>query len=48
VEIIDDTTLTMEYSVRGAQIAVTELMGLPQKPEKVRKSLLLEIFDLMI
>jgi oleate hydratase len=48
VEIIDDTTLTMEYSVRGAQIAVTELMGLPRKPEKVRKSLLLEIFDLMI
>jgi hypothetical protein len=24
------------------------LMGLPRKPEKVRKSLLLEIFDLMI
>lgn len=48
VEIPDDTTLNMEYSVRGGQIAVTELMGLPEKPEKLKKSLLLEIFDLMI
>lgn len=48
VHIIDDTTLTMEYSVRGAQIAVSELMGLPQTPQRVRKSLLLELFDMMI
>lgn len=41
VEIIDDTTLTMEYSVRSAQNAVSELMGLLQKPEKIKKSLLL-------
>ncbi|OQD78914.1 hypothetical protein PENANT_c072G09162 [Penicillium antarcticum] len=48
VEIMDDTTLNMDYSVRGGQIAVTELMGLPEKPEKLKKSLLLEIFDLII
>ena len=47
-EINDDTTLTMEYSVRGAQIAVTELMGLPRKPEMTKKSVLFEILDLMI
>lgn len=48
VEIADDTTLTMEYSVRGAEIAVSGLMGLPRKQENVEKSLLLELFDLMV
>lgn len=47
-EIPDDTTLSMEYSVRGAQQAVFELMGLPEKPSKIKKNLLLEVFDLMI
>lgn len=48
VEIPDDTTLAMEYSVHSAQIAVTELMGLPQPPDEVKKSLLLEVLHLMI
>lgn len=48
VEIKDDTTLAMEYSVRGAQMSVSALMGLPQTPSRIRKNLLLEIFDLMI
>lgn len=48
VDIPDDTTLAMEYSVRGAQIAVAELMGLPKHPADVGKSLLLEVLHLMI
>jgi oleate hydratase len=48
VEIPEDTTLTVEYSVRGAKLAVSELMGLPSALPKIRKSLLLEVFDLMV
>ncbi|KKK21426.1 hypothetical protein AOCH_000118 [Aspergillus ochraceoroseus] len=48
VDIPGDTTLEVEYSVRGAQIAVAELMGLPEKPPKPPRSLLMEIFDLMV
>ncbi|KAH8689826.1 67 kDa myosin-cross-reactive antigen family protein [Talaromyces proteolyticus] len=47
-EIPEDTTLTVEYSVRGAKLAVNELMGLPDALPKIRKSLLLEVFDLML
>ncbi|KAL3456991.1 streptococcal 67 kDa myosin-cross-reactive antigen like family-domain-containing protein [Aspergillus heterothallicus] len=48
VEIPGDTTLEIEYSVRGSQMAVSSLMGLPTKPPKPPRSLLMEVFDLMI
>ncbi|KAL2813421.1 oleate hydratase [Aspergillus granulosus] len=48
VEVPGDTTLEIEYSVRGAQMAVSTLMGLPTKPPKPPRSLLMEVFDLMI
>jgi len=48
VEIPDDVTSSMEYSVRGAQIAVAELMGLPRKSEKIQKNILLEVLDLIL
>ncbi|KAH8800916.1 oleate hydratase [Xylogone sp. PMI_703] len=38
VEIPDDTTFGMEYSVRGAQAAVYKLMGLAEKPPKIKKN----------
>ncbi|KAL2844497.1 oleate hydratase [Aspergillus pseudoustus] len=47
-EIPGDTTLEIEYSVRGAQMAVSTLMGLPTRPPKPPRSLLMEVFDLMI
>jgi oleate hydratase len=37
VEIPDDTVFTVEYSVRGAQLAVFELMGLDKKPKAIYK-----------
>ncbi|ORY14493.1 67 kDa myosin-cross-reactive antigen family protein [Clohesyomyces aquaticus] len=37
VEIPDDTVFTVEYSVRGAEMAVYELMGLDKKPKPVYK-----------
>lgn len=48
VEIPADTTLDIEYSVHSAQIAVAELMGLPVKPAKPLKSLLLEVLNVLI
>lgn len=48
VEIPGDTTMEVEYSVRGAQTAVADLMGLPEKPPKPPRSLLMEVFDLII
>ncbi|KAL5342670.1 oleate hydratase [Aspergillus crustosus] len=48
VEIPGDTTLEVEYSVRGAQMAVAELMGMKEKPPKPRRSLLMEVLDLII
>ncbi|KAL3478890.1 oleate hydratase [Aspergillus californicus] len=48
VEIPADTTLEIEYSVRGAQMAVADLMWLPDKPPKPYRSLLMEVFDLII
>jgi oleate hydratase len=37
VEIPEDTVFTVEYSVRGAQMAVFELMGLDKKPKAIYK-----------
>ncbi|KAF2418407.1 67 kDa myosin-cross-reactive antigen family protein [Tothia fuscella] len=37
VEIPEDTVFTVEYSVRGAQMAVFELMGLDKKPKTIYK-----------
>ncbi|OXV05816.1 hypothetical protein Egran_06416 [Elaphomyces granulatus] len=47
VEIPDDTTFTMDYSVRGAQMAVYRLMGLKREPQKSR-SYISEFLDLLI
>lgn len=46
-EIPHDTTFNMEYSVRGAQTAVYQLMGLRKSPPKTKRSLLLDVFDLL-
>ncbi|KAJ0418685.1 streptococcal 67 kDa myosin-cross-reactive antigen like family-domain-containing protein [Aspergillus carlsbadensis] len=43
-----DTTLEIEYSVRGAQMAVSTLMGSAAKPPKPPRSLFMEVFDLMV
>jgi oleate hydratase len=48
VEISDDTTLSVEYSVRGAQKATCDLMGLSQQPPKIRTNILLEVLDLLV
>lgn len=48
VEIPDDTTFSVEYSVRGAQIAVSRLMGLGQGAPKISKNIPLEIFHLLV
>lgn len=34
VEIPDDTTFSLEYSIRGAHMAVCSLMGLPHGPSE--------------
>lgn len=47
-EIPDDTTFSVEYSVRGAQLAVCNMMGLPDGPPKSRKNKLLEVFELLL
>ncbi|OOF97533.1 hypothetical protein ASPCADRAFT_395744 [Aspergillus carbonarius ITEM 5010] len=47
VEIAEDTTLSMEYSVRGAQMAVYSLMKLSKHPPKIERHLLLNVFDLL-
>ena len=49
VEIPGDTTLSVEYSVRGAGMAVTYLMGGAQESlPKVRKNVLWDAFELMV
>lgn len=48
VEIPDDTTYGVEYSVRGAQMAVCNLMNLGHAPSKIRKNKLLEVFELLL
>lgn len=47
-EVPDDTTFSAEYSVRGAQMAVCNLMGLPHGPSKIWKNKLLEVFELLL
>ncbi|KAE8354936.1 oleate hydratase [Aspergillus coremiiformis] len=46
-EIPHDTTFSMEYSVRGAQMAVFELMGLSKSPPPVQTNVLQEVFKLL-
>lgn len=48
VEIPDDTTYGVEYSVRGAQMAVCNLMNMGHAPSKVKKNKLLEVFELLV
>ncbi|KAJ5480473.1 hypothetical protein N7530_005982 [Penicillium desertorum] len=45
VDIPNDTTFSVEYSVRGAQMAVSRLMGLPKEPPKINKNVLLEVLQ---
>ncbi|KAJ6134151.1 hypothetical protein N7523_000473 [Penicillium sp. IBT 18751x] len=47
-EIPDDTTYGVEYSVRGAQMAVCNLMNLGHAPSKIRRNKLLEVFELLL
>ncbi|EAW06849.1 oleate hydratase [Aspergillus clavatus NRRL 1] len=47
VEIAEDTTLSLEYSVRGAQMAVSGLMGTPRVTGAIKKNILWEVFDLL-
>ncbi|CAG8055747.1 unnamed protein product [Penicillium nalgiovense] len=47
VEIPDDTTYSVEYSVRGAQMAVCNLMNLGHAPSNIVKNRLLEVFELL-
>ncbi|RAL17483.1 oleate hydratase [Aspergillus homomorphus CBS 101889] len=43
-----DTTMSLDYSVRTAQVAVAKLLGLSRQPVSVKKNLLLEVLDLLI
>jgi oleate hydratase len=47
VEIADEATLSMEYSVRGAQIAVNRLMDLRKEVPKPRRDHVVEFLDLL-
>jgi oleate hydratase len=46
VEIPDETTFSIDYSVRGAQLAVSRLMG-TKEPKKSKKNRLLGAFDVL-
>lgn len=46
-EIPRDTTFSVEYSVRGAQIAVYKLMGLKKSVPRPKTNILIDIFDLL-
>ncbi|KAJ5240695.1 uncharacterized protein N7469_002286 [Penicillium citrinum] len=46
-EIPRETTFSIEYSVRGAQTAVYQLMGLKKSVPKVKTNILLDVFDLL-
>lgn len=46
-EVPRDTTFNMEYSVRGAQLAVYKLMGLQKSVPKTRRNLLVDVLDLL-
>ncbi|RHZ44349.1 oleate hydratase [Aspergillus thermomutatus] len=47
VEMDEDTTLSMEYSVRSAQVAVSGLMGTGMTTGRIKKNVLWEVFDLI-
>ncbi|PWY88929.1 67 kDa myosin-cross-reactive antigen family protein [Aspergillus heteromorphus CBS 117.55] len=47
-EVPEDTTLSMEYSVRTAQMAVYQLLGLQLTPPKVKRNVLYEVFNLLV
>jgi oleate hydratase len=46
VEIPDETTFSLEYSVQGAQLAVSRLMG-TKEPKKSKRNRLLGAFDVL-
>lgn len=46
-EIAEDITCSIKYSVRGAEIAVSQLIGLAGKPPKMKMNILLEVFELL-
>lgn len=46
-EVPHGTTFNMAYSVRGAQMAVYQLMGLKKSVPKRKMNLLLDVFDLL-
>jgi oleate hydratase len=46
-EVPHDTTLSMDYSVRGALMAVHSLMGIRKSVPKVKGNLLVDIMDLL-
>ncbi|OJJ43291.1 hypothetical protein ASPZODRAFT_74643 [Penicilliopsis zonata CBS 506.65] len=48
VEIPEDTTFTIEYSVRGAQMAVQHMMGLVAEPKKRQKHYLAEFLEALV
>lgn len=47
-EIPRDITLSVEYSVRGAQIAVYKLMGLKKSVPRAKTNILIDVFDLLL
>jgi oleate hydratase len=48
VELPGDAACSIEYSIRGAQMAVCNLMTLPHGPPKLGKNELLEVFELLL
>lgn len=48
VNVPGDAACSLEYSVRGAQMAVASLMDLPDRPPKVGKNKFLEVFELLL
>jgi oleate hydratase len=47
VEITDETTFSMEYSVRGAQMAVSRLMDVKRRPAESKKNPIAKFLDLL-
>jgi oleate hydratase len=48
VEIPDETTASMDYGVRGAQLAVSRLMDIQKEPERTRKRSILSFLGLLV
>lgn len=44
VEIPDETNVSLDYGVRGAQLAVSQLMGISTQPENTKRRLDLSLF----